>query len=188
MIHGWDGYPENNWFPWLKKELEARGFVVTAPAMPEPAAPHIDKWIPAIAVAVGVADKDTYFVGHSMGCQAIAQYLQTLPLSEMVGGAVFVAGFFRRLTNLENNPEVRRIADEWLGALIDFSKIKSHILGSVAIFSDDDRYVPLENQDDFRDRFDSEIVIENNKGHFDDSRGIKTLPVALEAVIKLSNK
>ena len=24
IIHGWDGYPEEGWFPWLKKELEAK--------------------------------------------------------------------------------------------------------------------------------------------------------------------
>jgi hypothetical protein len=22
IIHGWEGYPEEGWFPWLKKELE----------------------------------------------------------------------------------------------------------------------------------------------------------------------
>ena len=22
IIHGWDGYPEEGWFPWLKEELE----------------------------------------------------------------------------------------------------------------------------------------------------------------------
>ena len=26
IVHGWDGYPEEVWFPWLKKELEAKGF------------------------------------------------------------------------------------------------------------------------------------------------------------------
>ena len=26
IIHGWEGYPEEGWFPWLKKELEDRGF------------------------------------------------------------------------------------------------------------------------------------------------------------------
>ena len=25
IIHGWEGYPEEGWFPWLKKELESRG-------------------------------------------------------------------------------------------------------------------------------------------------------------------
>jgi esterase/lipase len=31
IIHGWDGYPEEGWFPWLKKELEKKGFSVFVP-------------------------------------------------------------------------------------------------------------------------------------------------------------
>ena len=33
-----------------------------------------------------------------MGCQTIARYLETLPDEIKVGGAVFVAGFFKSLT------------------------------------------------------------------------------------------
>ena len=29
IAHGWDGYPEEGWFPWLKKELETKGFEVS---------------------------------------------------------------------------------------------------------------------------------------------------------------
>jgi len=28
LIHGWEGSPEEGWRPWLKKELEKRGFKV----------------------------------------------------------------------------------------------------------------------------------------------------------------
>ena len=24
IIHGWDGYPAEGWFPWLKRELEKK--------------------------------------------------------------------------------------------------------------------------------------------------------------------
>lgn len=26
IVHGWDGKPSGAWLPWLKKELEAKGF------------------------------------------------------------------------------------------------------------------------------------------------------------------
>lgn len=35
IIHGWEGYPEENWLPWLKLELESGGFEVNVPQMPE---------------------------------------------------------------------------------------------------------------------------------------------------------
>ena len=34
------------------------------------------------------------------------------------------------------------------------------------IFSDNDPYVPLDNQDDFKIRLGSKIIIDHNKGHF----------------------
>lgn len=186
IIHGWDGYPEEGWFPWLLRELEAKGFEVFVPQMPDAENPRILKWVPKIYEAVGKPDQETYFVGHSIGCQAIARYLESLPEEAKVGGAVFVAGFFKRLTGLEDDPDVKETNRLWLNAPLDFEKIKSHFDKSVAIFSDDDPFVPLENQDDFRDRLNSKIVIEHKQGHFSGSEGFVELPSALEAVLEIS--
>ena len=35
IIHGWTGKPEGDWFPWLKQELETKGFQVQIPEMPD---------------------------------------------------------------------------------------------------------------------------------------------------------
>ena len=75
IVHGWDGYPEEGWFPWLKKELEAKDFEVYVPQLPDAENPRIYKWVPKLAEIVGVPDEQTYFIGHSMGCQTIARYL-----------------------------------------------------------------------------------------------------------------
>ena len=186
IVHGWDGYPEEGWFPWLKKELEARGFEVYVPQLPEADAPRIYNWVPALENAVGTPDKQTYFVGHSMGCQTIARYLETLPEGIKVGGAVFVAGFFKRLT-IEQDPESQETEKHWLEAPLDLKKVKSHLPKSIAIFSDDDPFVPLDNKDDFENKLGSKIIIEHGMNHFSGSRGITELPVVLQSIIKLSN-
>ena len=105
IVHGWGGSPEEGWFPWLRKELEARDFEVTVPQLPEAETPRIGKWVPTLAVAVGAVDENTYLVGHSMGCQTIARYLEGLDESIHVGGAVYVAGFFDSLTLGEDEEE-----------------------------------------------------------------------------------
>lgn len=189
IVHGWGGYPLEGWFPWLKAELEMKGFSVAVPQMPDTDNPRIESWVPALAIAVGVADADTYFVGHSMGCQTIARYLEALPEGVRVDGAVFVAGFFKQLTNIEEDgPDAVTIAAAWLDTPLDFMKIKSHVPKSVAVFSDNDPYVPLDNQDDFRNKLGSEIIIEKNAGHFSGSDGIVELPKALNAVLSLSER
>lgn len=186
IIHGWGGYPEKNWFPWLKKELESRGFEVFVPRMPDTDNPRIEKWVPKIAEVVGAADEETYFVGHSMGCQAIARYLETLPEYVRVGGVIFVAGFFKRLTGLGEEPNFEEVEKHWLETWPDFQNIKSHINKSVAIFSDDDPYVPLDNVEDFKEKLNSRIIILHNKGHINESSGITELPIILEELLKMT--
>lgn len=188
IVHGWDGTPQEGWFPWLKRELEKKGFEVCVPQLPDTESPRIFKWVPALAAAVGTPDSKTYFVGHSMGCQAIARYLETMPEDQKVGGAVFVAGFFKHLAGLEDDPGVHETATHWLETPIDLNKVKTRLPKSIAIFSDDDPWVPLDNQDDFKTKLDSEIVIEHAKGHFnDEGLPTKELPVVLDSILKFSN-
>lgn len=188
IIHGWDGYPKEGWFPWLKKELEAKGFNVFVPPLPKPEEPRINNWVPKLKEVVGTPDEQTYFVGHSIGCQAIARYLETLPEGIKAGGAVFVAGFFKRLTNLEDEDIARSVADEWLKAPINLKTVKAHLKNSVAIFSDDDPYVPMDNKEEFVDGLGSKIVTEHKRGHFDGIMGTGELPVVLESVLEIAGE
>src|SRR3989338_4313764 len=78
LIHGWEGRPDGNWFPWLALELKALGWEVNAPQMPNAATPKVSEWLKFLKDYVGKPDKDTYFVGHSLGCITIARYLAGL--------------------------------------------------------------------------------------------------------------
>jgi len=184
IIHGWDGYPEEGWFPWLKKELEQNGFEVFVPQMPEPSAPVIDKWVNHLTEVVNEPDENTYFVGHSIGCQTILRYLETLD-NKKVGGAVLVAPWFV-LSDLETEEE-KIIGKPWIETPINFNKIKAITNNFVCIFSEDDPVVPLdENVKLFKERANSKIIIERGKGHFSGSDGVMELSSALNSVLELA--
>ncbi|MCX6715781.1 MAG: NYN domain-containing protein, partial [Candidatus Taylorbacteria bacterium] len=89
IVHRWSGGPNDDWRPWLKNELEKNGCEVFVPEMPDTEAPIIEKWVNCLSKIVGVPDSNTYFIGHSIGCQAILRYLETV--NTLVGGAIFVA-------------------------------------------------------------------------------------------------
>lgn len=186
IIHGWGGNPEEGWFPWLKTELEKRGFAVILPAMPDANNPKIDVWIPFLGKLVGKPDKETYFVGHSVGCQTIIRYLQTLPEGTKIGGAVLVAGWYN-LRNLETEEE-KRIAGPWVNEPRDDKKIREVVNKSVAIFSDNDPFVIADNQRSWKELVGSKIVVEHNKGHFSGSDGVTELRSALEAVLEIAGE
>jgi hypothetical protein len=183
IIHGWGGSPEEGWFPWLKSELEAKGFQVVVPAIPDPDEPKIETWVPFLSQLVGVADANTFFVGHSIGCQTILRYLETLPEGAKIGGAVFVAGWYN-LRNLETEEE-KQIAGPWVNTPRNDEKIRRTVNKAVAIFSDNDPFVLPENQESWRTKVGAKIILENDKGHFSGSDGINKLPSALESVLSM---
>ena len=186
VIHRWGGNPESDWYSWLKKELEGKGFEVHIPEMPNTDEPKIEKWISHLSKLARNLDEDTYFIGHSIGCQTIMRYLETLPENTKVGGAVFVAGWFK-LGNLEDD-EVKQVARPWLEKAVNFSKVKRHLKKMTVILSSNDPYgFVSDNAKLFKDLLGAEVIIKKNKGHFTEDDGIKELPSALKALLKLAS-
>ena len=183
IIHGWDGYPEEGCFPWLKKELEERGFQVFNPAMPESIRPKIETWVPFLSKLIGTPDEETTLFGHSIGSQTIMRYLETLPKNMKINKVVFLAGWVNLTEEANEDDEDKGIAKPWLETPIDWEKVKSHANKFIAIFSDNDPLVPLSDSEIFKDKLGAEIIIEKNKGHFSGSDGITELPSALEAIL-----
>ncbi|MBI2122396.1 MAG: serine hydrolase family protein [Candidatus Sungbacteria bacterium] len=186
IVHGIYGHPQEGWFPWLKGELSQRGFRVRILKMPRADKPEIGRWISYLAKAVGDADENTFFVGHSVGCQAILRYLERLPKGQKAGGAILAGGWFV-LANLE--PEEEKKLKPWIKTSVNFNKIKLRTNKIVAVFSDNDPYVPLnKNKKIFAGKLGAKIMIVNRKSHFSGEDGIKKLPVVLKQLLLLNNK
>ena len=178
LIHGWEGHPEEEWRPWLKNQLEKKGFVVNIPAMPDTVHPQMEVWLKHLTKMVGVPDKDCYFVGHSLGCITILRYMETLPADQKVGGVVLVAGFTSSLGYEE--------LESFFAKPINWEKIKSRCKKFIAIHSDNDPYVSLHyGQVFFKEKLNAELIIEHNKKHFSGSDGINELPVVLESLLRI---
>ncbi|MFH1325575.1 MAG: alpha/beta hydrolase [archaeon] len=165
LIHMWDGNSEELWYPWLKEELEKRNVEVIAFDMPNSEHPKIEEWVKHMGENVKDVDEETYFIGHSVGCQAILRFLEKLHKNKKIGGCIFVAGWFN-LINLE--PEEMEIAHPWLNSKIDFLRILEHCTNFLAIFSDNDPYVSQSNAEIFKKELSAKIVTEKNKGHFEE--------------------
>lgn len=183
IIHSWGASPQDDWFPWLKKELEQKGFEVFVPEMPNTEEPKIEEWVPFLSDLVGKPDENTYFIGHSIGCQTIMRYLEKLD-NVKVGGVVFVAGWFN-LINLESKEE-EEIARPWIEIPINLKKAKNNSQKIVAVFSDNDPVVPLSDNEIFKKELSAEIIIEHNKSHFNKSDGIIEIPIVLEKILEMS--
>jgi len=188
IIHGYQSYPQEAWLPWLQDQLEARGYVVSLPAMPHPDHPIIRDWIDFIAHLVGEPDKMTFMIGHSIGAQAVLRYLETLAgRGQSVAKTVLVAGIFptgMSLAEAERETEGNSVLVPWFSQGIDPARVKSAAGQCTVILSDNDPYIDTEKANTvFRATLDPRIIVEPGKGHFNEDDHLAELPSALAAVI-----
>lgn len=165
IIHRWDGTPDSDWYSWLNQELDTWKIEVGILKMPNTDTPIINEWVSYLKKVIPNPDKNTYFVGHSIGCQAIMRYLEAMD-NVKIGGALFVAGWFN-LKSLEDE-KVKKIAEPWLKTPINFEKVKNSVGRLNVILSDDDPYDCLdENAKIFKERLNANrVFIEEGADHF----------------------
>jgi pimeloyl-ACP methyl ester carboxylesterase len=74
ILHGTDGAPDINWFPWLKAKLEAQGYAVWIPLLPEN---HTPNWrVYNDYLLAGDWDfADNIVIGHSSGAVSLLNLL-----------------------------------------------------------------------------------------------------------------
>lgn len=180
IVHSWGGIPEEGWLRWIKQELEKNNFEVHGLTMPNTDNPVIEEWVSFLKRNVGMPNDQTYFIGHSIGCQTILRYIELLSPESKVGGAVFVAGWVN-LSGL--NTYEQKIAKPWIQTPIKWGKILTHTKKFVVIFSADDPYVPITDSEIFVNKLDAKIIVEPEKGHF---TKVNKLQIALDELLKMA--
>jgi len=176
IIHGWEGSPDSNWFPWLKEKLSSQGDEVFVPAMPNSDFPVMSEWIEKIKEVVGEPTEKVCLVGHSLGAIAILRYLESLSLDQKIGTVVLVAGFSESIGIKE--------IENFFGLPVDYERVAKSAARFVAVHSDNDPYVPMIQGEILRDKLGAELIVLENARHLNGKDGFTELPIVLE---KLSN-
>lgn len=183
IVHGWAGNPKQAWFPWIQKELISKGFEVIIPKMPNTLTPKIDEWVSHLSEIVGKSDAETFFIARSIGCQTIMRYFEKT--GEKSGGCVFVGPWFT-LSGIDDEEDYK-IARPWIETPIDFNKVKKACKKFTCIFSDDDPFVPVDNEQMFKKNIGAKTILLTGYGHFGDKEKIEKLPIILEEFLKLTS-
>jgi len=177
IVHGWGEQANKGWFPWLKKELEAKGFEANVPSM-KPQPPILGKWKALLKKAVGKPDENTYFVGHSAGCQTILHYLAELPEGTKVGGVVLVAGW----TDDLGIPELAN----FFAKPLDWTKARKCSERFFALYSDNDPYVKSYHAEELEDKLGAEATLVEGKKHFGQEDRVNKLPEVLNILLEIA--
>jgi predicted alpha/beta hydrolase family esterase len=186
IVHCWGGVPNYCWYPQAARTLEAAGFIVETPEMPNTDHPVYAEWMKTLQRVIGTPDDELFLIGHSLGCITILQYLQSLPANQHIGGAVLVAGFSQSLGKKYAE------TDSFFVTPIDPETVKAHVGRIVAIHSDNDPHVPLAHGDIFERYFDAELIVKKNMKHFsgalDEETSCTSLPEVTAAIMRMSHQ
>lgn len=176
ILHGTFNNPNDNWFPWLKKQLEKKSYKVWVPNLPGADKPNIDRYNKFL-FKNWQFDKDSVLIGHSSGAVAILGILQALPNDAIVGKAIVVAGF---KDDLDWDPTRELFAKPF-----DYQKIKTKAKKFILIHSDDDPYVSIEHGYFLKEKLGGELIIMKGQKHFniaDAGRKYLKFPEILEYI------
>jgi predicted alpha/beta hydrolase family esterase len=166
IFHGTGGYPEENWFPWLKHKLEDKGAKVIVPQFPtkytEPA--KIREWFDVLGNHGQDFNENTILIGHSLGGIFILRILEKLEYP--IRAAFFVS------TPIGEEPILNREdARSFSGFDFNWSKIKANCKHFVVFQSDDDPYVGFKNGADLAKKLSVKLTFVPNAGHFNKKSG-----------------
>src|SRR3989344_5994890 len=80
IFHGTEGYPEENWFPWLKGELGMMGHNVYVPQFPSPPGvpAKLNEWFDVLKNYEQYINEDTIIIAHSLGGKFALRVLEKL--------------------------------------------------------------------------------------------------------------
>lgn len=163
IIHGSYGNPEENWFPWLKEELEKRGFLVWCPD-PQADHPDIHRYAEFIFRNKNWQfNKDSIIVGHSSGGVAALKLLQRFPSNVIIDRCITVGAF----KDTHGWTDILGLFTEQF----DFDSIRSHAKRFIVFHSDDDPWVPLEDGKFLSKALGAEFVFLKGQGHFNLEKG-----------------
>jgi len=159
ILHGTNGHSKENWFDWLKIELEKQHWRVWVPNLPGADYPNIKRYNDfLLANSEWHFTADSIIVGHSSGSVALLGLLQALPNDTMIDTCYLIGSFKDNLNR-----------DDLLGLFeqpFDFENIKSKAKHFVLIHSDNDPYCPLEHAQYLSQKLDGTLIVLKGQKHF----------------------
>lgn len=161
IFHGTEGYPEENWFPWLKKELEQKDCKVFVTQFPSPPVvpAKIAEWFEVLKGYEQNINANTILIGHSLGG------IFTLRILEKIEAPVKAAIFIG--TPIGVKPILNYDRDKaFSGFSFDWDEIKNKAKHFVVYQSDNDPYVGVENGKELARKLGVKLSFIPNAGHF----------------------
>jgi uncharacterized protein len=183
ILHGTEGSPEGNWFPWLAGELQKLGQKTIRPQLPTPEGQTVENWVRIIGESVkklGGPDDETVIVAHSMSPMAVCHYLNKNDAK--IRTAFFVSGFTDYVDELE---PYHTVNPRFFDKDFDWEKLKKLCSDVICFAGDNDPYLPRPVLKRFSELCGAKkFILVPKGGHLNSESGYLTFPLLLEEIKK----
>lgn len=176
IFHGIYGHPGENWFPWMKRELEAKDCTVIIPEFPHPGAPTLEEWLEFFSQFE--VSPDTIFVGHSLGS---AFALRALLHFKKPIKACFLAASVWEVMNNQFDPEMSTFTT----APYDWKLLKSLCSSFTVMHGESDPYITPEKSEALARHLGVPVMTIPGGGHFNESAGCTEFPALRDLILRV---
>ncbi|MDD3007064.1 MAG: RdgB/HAM1 family non-canonical purine NTP pyrophosphatase [Candidatus Pacebacteria bacterium] len=151
FVHGFEDDKNGQYSPWkdgdLRKKLEALGYEIIAPNMPDSHHPKRAEWISFLKQYESKINANTIFIGHSLGCAAVADFINEI--DKKVKGVYLIAPASEVVDFVEFKKEWRNdnsdvtSVEAFAKDKTDWKSLKGKAEIIKVFISDDDKYIPF---------------------------------------------
>ncbi len=186
IFHGSYGSPEENWFPWLKKELEKLDNRVIVPQFPTPktqdsaySGHRLQKWLRSFDKYRKLLNDKTIIIAHSRGCVFTYHLMPTLktPIDCLFLVAPWM--IFRWY------PKDWKKTDSFHQKLFNWNKIREKAK-YIEIYQSTNDDTPVSEGRQIARKLGAKLILVKNAGHFNvaSDEKFKKFPLFLENIKK----
>lgn len=180
IIHGAYGHPAENWFGWLKRELETRHVECHVPPLPTPDNQSLQSWLQVFAATCGkYIHANSILVGHSLGAAFLLRWLeqshQKIHTSILAGAFIGEVGISKFDT----------INQSFFTTPFNWQRIQKQCEQFYCFHGSNDPYVPRKNFDFIASQLAARKIMIANGGHLNAAAGYTTFPHVLELILQL---
>lgn len=161
ILHGLQATSDSNWFPWLKQQLEQRGYEVWVPDLPGADHPMASKWANYLLKS-SWDFQGSLIVGHSAGAVAALVLAQLLPPTVHPKAEVLVSAFNTVAPRSEFYNELKDLHD----IPFDFKKIQAAVDRFIFVHGNNDPWAPFVDGKDLATKTGGEFIAVPNGQHF----------------------
>jgi len=167
ILHAWYNKPQDDWYPWLKMELERKGYEVNVPELPtmDFDLPSLEKLTQFVKRLI---DEETIVVGHSLGGVLALRLGEKIKYRKMI----LVAGW-----DYDDLYPQHRLF--WKNK-INHDLIKKNIEERIVIHSDNDLYLTAFQAENMSKRLEGKFILVEGAGHFTKKDGVAEIPQILD--------